>query len=1493
MTAAPSESLPGAARPDLQGLAELAFGSLSRFDDSTQARHLALLHAESLELDLTDPAQRQFGDYELLEQIGEGGMGVVYRAYQRSLDREVALKLLSAGPWASKDFIARFEREAQNAARMQHPHIVTVFEAGSFEGLHFMSMRLIEGRSLSALLKSGERLAPRQAALLLRTVAEAVAYAHSVGVLHLDLKPGNVLIDGNGVAHVADFGLARRLDGSTLALDNDEVSGTPSYMAPEQAQVRSSRLTTATDVWGLGAILYELLTGQPPFRADSAQATLKLVLEGTVRAPRRLQPSVSPDLQAIALRCLARDTAERYPSARALADDLVRYAEGRPVRARPLNAVQRLARWSRREPKLAASIACAIAALVIGLVATSVQWRHAGQNAVLAQNNADVAQRTLWNARTDVSQHQMERGDAYPALANVVANLREMEAHGDRDGAALARLRIGTVLANAPRLIDAIPLGDGAQITSLAISPDGKSVAVVTGGRTVHLIDVASGTQRWRVEATPNSFGMTAMDFNQAPMGVHFSDDGRRLICHPESGGPDSGMNSALFPHDIDSALIDVAAGTLVTPPKQFVDFLAVDYTADGRHALLFDRHGNVQRWRTLPWAADGDLAHLDGNVVATSDGIQLQGEALLTDDGATMVQADGAKLGFRSFDAGHMRPQHTLNLTMEQDRATAWAVRHDGRQLAIGTTSGQIAVWDLDTGKTTWLQTRFNGWIARLRFSADGSRLLAASNEPSEMGVFDARTLAPVAVPVALGNDLDPSALTDVDFGPDASTILTRHWATSAIVWHLPEPGFPLSAPVASAPPMVAYGARFALASDARSHLMASGDNGVLKLWRMRWTPFDGRTAAPLVSDTLRFDGRHLVFADGKRVGVFELASGRTAGKTIALPEAPTYAGLDGSGTRLIAIAGREMSCWNWRDGTRCWPVVALPDSPLRLGVAAAAPVLAVATGSNDKGEFFEDVRLFDLATGRPRGAPVRLRGPLGALRLSDDGRRLLVFEYRNTFAADSNLVRVIDTDRAKIVQNLLHKDKTHAHIVDARFAGDGSIWSLSGATGWGDGPDSKLWHWDASGQPIGKPDEVDEEFGLLALPHGRGLIETGQPVVEIWRLALPHERGLIETAGPSLFAGAVKKTLSVVPDAHNRVNVGAISPDGHLLALGLLDGVGLFDIDRNERLTPDLKLPLPSHDAVQQLAFAPDGSRLIGRTIGGRWFQWRIVADTRPVAQIEQDLHLRDFTDRGDTDQGRSPSALSAEQRRKLRAADPGPAPEPPEAAAAAVDSAVAAPVADSRYQPLNLDAIANVEPRTPMNRAARVPPRPQSLPTLPRGLQRYDGVDFLLGRAVQLSGTPLNLLNTEFPAQSPSLRIAPQRIVAIDALVFQFQSVAAETSAVRLRYVDGGERVLAILDNRDTRSLLDIRPTGSSGRRVGWLGEFAMGLRAWGFGDSGETAAVASYVVRLENPEPDRPVAAISLEAPPAASPGLLFLALTLEPFRPDRAVVSASQ
>src|SRR5690348_27411 len=391
-----------------RGLAELAFGSFTGTTDFTQARHLALMPAETLELDLSDPAQRCFGDYELLEHLGEGGMGVVYRALQLSLDREVAIKLLSAGPWASRDFVARFEREAQNAARMQHPNIVTIYEVGSFEGLQFFSMRLVRGESLATRLRHGAKFTPRAAAALMRTIAEAVDYAHSLGLLHLDLKPANVLLDQAGTPYVADFGLARRLE-NALAIENDEVSGTPAYMAPEQAQVRAQKLTAATDIWGLGAILYELLTGQPPFRADTAQDTVKLVLEGRVRAPRRWDATLPLDLEAIVLRCLNRDPAGRYPSARALADDLARFVEGRPVLARPLNGFQRASRWAKREPKLATTIACAIVALIAGLIATTTQWRR-------ADASADQARDSLWATRAQTAQQALAAGDGFRGL---------------------------------------------------------------------------------------------------------------------------------------------------------------------------------------------------------------------------------------------------------------------------------------------------------------------------------------------------------------------------------------------------------------------------------------------------------------------------------------------------------------------------------------------------------------------------------------------------------------------------------------------------------------------------------------------------------------------------------------------------------------------------------------------------------------------------------------------------------------------------------------------------------------------------------------------------------------------------------------------------------------------------------------------------------------------------------------------------------------------
>ncbi len=293
---------------------------------------------------------RYFGDYELLEEIARGGMGVVYKARQVSLNRVVALKMILAGAFASPLDVQRFRTEAEAAANLDHPNIVPIYEVGEHQGQHYYSMKFIEGGSLAQHLP---RLAgdQRSAAQLVAAAARAVHHAHQRGILHRDLKPGNVLVDAEGRPHLVDFGLAKRVTeakqtGLTRA---GTVLGTPAYMAPEQARAEKL-LTTAVDVYALGAVLYELLTGRPPFLAASELDTLLQVLEREPEPPRRLKPAVHRDLEAVALKCLAKEPGRRYESAAALAEELDGWLAGKPVAARRLKGGERFAHWVRQNP---------------------------------------------------------------------------------------------------------------------------------------------------------------------------------------------------------------------------------------------------------------------------------------------------------------------------------------------------------------------------------------------------------------------------------------------------------------------------------------------------------------------------------------------------------------------------------------------------------------------------------------------------------------------------------------------------------------------------------------------------------------------------------------------------------------------------------------------------------------------------------------------------------------------------------------------------------------------------------------------------------------------------------------------------------------------------------------------------------------------------------------------------------------------------------------
>ncbi len=317
---------------------------------------------------------RYFGNYELLEEIARGGMGVVYKARQVSLQRIVALKMILAGQLASPADVNRFYREAQTAAKLQHPNIVAIHEVGQHDGQHYFSMDFVEGESLAALVRESP-LPPAQACRYVQAIAVAIHHAHEQGVLHRDLKPSNILIDGFDQPRVTDFGLAKQIARDASATATGAVMGTPSYMPPEQAEGKSGDMGPAGDVYSLGAVLYELVTGRPPFRAATPVETLQQVLHSEPASPRLLNPGVGRDLETIILKCLAKEPKRRYASAASLADDLTACLEGRPIKARRPSLAERSIRWLRRQRRSVVLAGAAAAASILLVIAAMAGWR--------------------------------------------------------------------------------------------------------------------------------------------------------------------------------------------------------------------------------------------------------------------------------------------------------------------------------------------------------------------------------------------------------------------------------------------------------------------------------------------------------------------------------------------------------------------------------------------------------------------------------------------------------------------------------------------------------------------------------------------------------------------------------------------------------------------------------------------------------------------------------------------------------------------------------------------------------------------------------------------------------------------------------------------------------------------------------------------------------------------------------------------------------------
>jgi serine/threonine protein kinase/tetratricopeptide (TPR) repeat protein len=401
----------------------------------------------------SSPMLMDFGDYELLEQVGRGGQGVVFRARQKSLNRTVALKVINLGQWASKAHLKRFRLEAEAAARLEHPGIVPIHEVGERDGSCYFSMKFVEGGQLDAVAKR-EPMPMRRAVELIAKVARTVHYAHEHGILHRDIKPGNILLDAKGEPHLTDFGLARLVESESNVTQTLDVLGTPSYMAPEQAVGNNVAVSSATDVYGLGAVLYQLLTGQPPFAGGTTYETIKLLLDAEPRHPRLLNPRIDRDLSTICLKCLEKDPKRRYSSALALAEDLERWLKHEPILARHTGIFVRSRKWAQRNP-----MSALLAASLVALAAAAgwIVWTSEMIARPLANGIAVLPFENLSDDKSDASFVDGMQDDVLTKLAkvadlNVISRTSVMDYRGKRNLRQIGNdLRVSHVLEGSVR----------------------------------------------------------------------------------------------------------------------------------------------------------------------------------------------------------------------------------------------------------------------------------------------------------------------------------------------------------------------------------------------------------------------------------------------------------------------------------------------------------------------------------------------------------------------------------------------------------------------------------------------------------------------------------------------------------------------------------------------------------------------------------------------------------------------------------------------------------------------------------------------------------------------------------------------------------------------------------------------------------------------------------------------------------------------------------
>lgn len=1109
--------------------------------------------------------------YEILEELGRGGMGVVYKARQTALQRVVALKMILAGGHAGAAELDRFRAEAETVARLQHPHIVQVFEVGEADGHPFLALEFCAGGSLDRQLAATPRN-PAQAARLIETLASAMHVAHRAGVVHRDLKPANVLLAEAGRPKITDFGLAKRLDrvGQT---QSGAILGTPAYMAPEQAEGRTREVGPAADVYALGAILYELLTGRPPFRAATPLDTLLQVVNDLPVPPRQLQPDTPHDLETVCLKCLHKDPASRYGSARALAEDLRRFQLGETIRARPAGRAERLWRWCRRNRAVAALEAAVVLSLLAGLLAATyfavqagAQAREAELQAAAAlaakeQAEAQAAEARLERARADAhaAETERERELALKEKARADAQAAEASRAGKRaEASARAALtekeradREAAAAAAAGRQADEEQRRSERRQYVLHLA---QAQRFWDEGRTERLLEILEATRPQRTGGRDlrgfewyywqHRCQGALLTLRQPSLhSVAYLGDGQRLITadddlavvlwdaatgrelkrrpKPAQASEFHRQPVALSPDGQRLAALDDRAGQLhvhdaATGQRSLVlkfgpqeEARVFAFSAGGRYLVAASENDRVKVWDT----ATGKEIYV----------LQMDPDMSIM---TVALSADGKRLAVAGQD-GSLRlinpaiGREVFRLAGHQELIDCLAFSPDGTRLASGSYDRTVRVWNTATGQNVAKLTGHTGWVRCLAFSP-GGKLLASGGDDQVARVWDH---AKGKETVALRGHT--AAIYEVRFRPDGKHLATRATDGTARVWDLAPRPVPA---VYQADEMPVYGLAFT--PDGRT-LAAASQGSDVRLWDPAL-----RQRTPYVKKPL--DTVIIVGPDGIERGPdmkpLPVPPPPQPGDAKVLARVPPPAGKNARPPR-----GADVRCLAMSPDGR-WLV----------------------TGDAD-----HSVRVFELATGRQVLHLEHPDGEVTGVSFRPDGLRLA--------SAGGAVVQVWDVARG---QKVLSFKSAPGKLSRVTYSPDGKRLATAGFA-------SPLQVWDAeTGKEVQKLAGNTSHHGIAFSPDGTHLAAASHRV-QVWDLA------------------AGKEVLSLTGYRNGALGL-AFSTDGRRLAVAGGEGnLRLYDAASGDEV---LSLP-GSPEAVQCVAMSADGRWLAAGNARGAVMLWEAL--------------------------------------------------------------------------------------------------------------------------------------------------------------------------------------------------------------------------------------------------------------------------------------------